>query len=99
MHQADRAQCATLGRLDLVTHNCETVSGERTDQFKSIGLRCLGSALFPINTANGPHTLQNQIRQFQQIAAFFTVEGNRIVFQRGYWDKLSFLKKHRLPIE
>jgi limonene-1,2-epoxide hydrolase len=30
---------------------------------------------------------------------FFTVEGNRIVFQRGYWDKLSFLKKHRLPIE
>jgi limonene-1,2-epoxide hydrolase len=30
---------------------------------------------------------------------FFTVEGNLIVFQRGYWDKLSFLKKHGLPIE
>jgi len=30
---------------------------------------------------------------------FFTVEGDRIVFQRGYWDRLSFLKKHGLPIE
>jgi hypothetical protein len=23
----------------------------------------------------------------------------RIAFQRGYWDKLSFLKMHGLPIE
>jgi limonene-1,2-epoxide hydrolase len=29
----------------------------------------------------------------------FTVEGDRIVFQRGYWDRLSFLKMHGLPIE
>jgi limonene-1,2-epoxide hydrolase len=25
---------------------------------------------------------------------FFHVVGNRIVFQRGYWDKLSFQKTH-----
>ncbi len=30
---------------------------------------------------------------------FFTVRGGQIVFQRGYWDKLSFLKMHGLPIE
>lgn len=30
---------------------------------------------------------------------FFTVGNDRIVFQRGYWDKLSFLRKHGLPIE
>jgi limonene-1,2-epoxide hydrolase len=30
---------------------------------------------------------------------FFTVANDRIVFQRGYWDKLSFLKKHGLPLE
>jgi limonene-1,2-epoxide hydrolase len=30
---------------------------------------------------------------------FFTVENDRIVFQRGYWDKLSFLRMHGLPIE
>jgi len=30
---------------------------------------------------------------------FFTIRGGRIAFQRGYWDKLSFLKMHHLPIE
>ncbi len=30
---------------------------------------------------------------------FFRVEGGKIAFQRGYWDKLSFLKQHGLPIE
>jgi ketosteroid isomerase-like protein len=29
----------------------------------------------------------------------FTVRDGRIAFQRGYWDKLSFLKMHGLPIE
>ncbi|MEH6527434.1 MAG: nuclear transport factor 2 family protein [Sneathiella sp.] len=30
---------------------------------------------------------------------FFTVKNDLIVFQRGYWDKLSFLKLHNLPLE
>ena len=29
---------------------------------------------------------------------FFQVKDGQIVFQRGYWDKLSFLKKHGLPL-
>ena len=29
---------------------------------------------------------------------FFTVRNERIVFQRGYWDKLSFLRLHNLPL-
>ncbi|PKK89768.1 MAG: steroid delta-isomerase [Candidatus Wallbacteria bacterium HGW-Wallbacteria-1] len=29
---------------------------------------------------------------------FFHVKDNQIVFQRGYWDKLSFLRLHNLPI-
>ena len=29
---------------------------------------------------------------------FFHVVGGQIVFQRGYWDKLSFLRQHGLPI-
>ena len=28
----------------------------------------------------------------------FQVREEKIVFQRGYWDKLSFLKLHHLPI-
>ncbi len=30
---------------------------------------------------------------------FFQVVNEKILFQRGYWDKLSFLKQHNLPIE
>lgn len=29
---------------------------------------------------------------------FFRVREGEIVFQRGYWDKLSFLRQHELPI-
>lgn len=30
---------------------------------------------------------------------FFTVRGGQIVFQRGYWDRLTFLRMHGLPVE
>jgi len=29
---------------------------------------------------------------------FFHVVDGKIVFQRGYWDKLSFLRQHQLPL-
>ena len=29
---------------------------------------------------------------------FFRVENGLIRFQRGYWDRLSFLRQHKLPI-
>lgn len=29
---------------------------------------------------------------------FFHVVAGKIVFQRGYWDKLSFLRMHGLPL-
>ena len=29
---------------------------------------------------------------------FFRVQNGKIVFQRGYWDRLSFLRMHNLPI-
>lgn len=30
---------------------------------------------------------------------FFHVVDGKIAFQRGYWDKLSFLKAHGLPLQ
>ncbi len=30
---------------------------------------------------------------------FFKVVESKILFQRGYWDKLSFLKLHNLPLD
>jgi len=29
---------------------------------------------------------------------FFHIVGGQIIFQRGYWDKLTFLRQHNLPI-
>ena len=29
---------------------------------------------------------------------FFQIENGKIIFQRGYWDKLSFLRLHNLPL-
>ena len=29
---------------------------------------------------------------------FFQIRNGKIEFQRGYWDKLSFLRQHGLPI-
>jgi hypothetical protein len=29
---------------------------------------------------------------------FFHITDGKIKFQRGYWDKLSFLRQHGLPI-
>lgn len=31
-------------------------------------------------------------------SGFFCVHDGRIAFQRGYWDKLSFLRLHDLPL-
>ena len=30
---------------------------------------------------------------------FFHIQNDMIVFQRGYWDKLSFLKQNNIPLE
>ena len=30
---------------------------------------------------------------------FFHIVNDKIIFQRGYWDKLSFLRMHNLPIK
>jgi limonene-1,2-epoxide hydrolase len=29
---------------------------------------------------------------------FFQIQSDKIIFQRGYWDKLTFLRQHRLPL-
>lgn len=30
---------------------------------------------------------------------FFKIQHDKIVFQRGYWDKLSFYKLHNIPLD
>jgi len=33
-----------------------------------------------------------------QGCGFFKVQDDKIIFQRGYWDKLTFLRQHKMPI-
>lgn len=33
-----------------------------------------------------------------RIYGFFHIKNNKIIFQRGYWDRLSFLRQNNLPI-
>lgn len=33
-----------------------------------------------------------------QGCGFFQIENDKIVLQRGYWDKLSFYKLHNIPV-
>lgn len=30
---------------------------------------------------------------------FFHIKEDKIIFQRGYWDKLSFFRLHNIPLE
>lgn len=49
--------------------------------------------------ANEPVVGKEAISEMFTGMRFFQVVNGKIVFQRGYWDKLSFLKQHNLPIE
>lgn len=31
-------------------------------------------------------------------SGFFHIKNDKIIFQRGYWDKLSFHKFHNIPL-
>lgn len=67
-----------------------------TDEFKTADMTCIVENIFEdgqwaILEWRDPLGLRG--------CGFFQVVQDRIVFQRGYWDKLSFLKQHNLPIE
>ncbi len=32
-------------------------------------------------------------------SGFFHIQNDKIVYQRGYWDKLSFYRLHNIPID
>ena len=66
------------------------------DEFAAAEMTCLVEA---IHEAGDVAILEWRDPIGLRGCGFFTVKDGKIVFQRGYWDKLSFLKKHGLPIE
>lgn len=101
-NRADVEALAALYRADAVNHQVaeSPVTGREAIRemfaaaFKMTEMVCVPENLFEdgewaILEWRDPKGLRG--------CGFFHVVDGQIVFQRGYWDKLSFIKSHGLP--
>ena len=100
----DATGLAKLYHDDAINHQVtqEPVEGRDAikrmfeNEFSSAEMVCIPEA---IHEAGDVAALEWRDPNGLRGCGFFTVRDDRIAFQRGYWDKLSFLKLHGLPIE
>lgn len=103
-NQGDADKLAALYHEDAVNHQVanEPVVGKEAikkmfeAEFASADMTCIPENIFEdgewaILEWRDPLGLRG--------CGFFHIIDGKIKFQRGYWDKLSFLKQHGLPIE
>jgi len=102
-NEGDADKLAELYHLDAINHQVanEPIEGRRairvmfTNEFSAADMTCIPENIFEdgewaILEWKDPLGLRG--------CGFFQVIDGKIKFQRGYWDKLSFLKMHNLPI-
>ena len=100
----DAARLADLYSDDAVNHQVtqEPVKGKNAirsmfqREFSTANMTCIPEA---IHEAGDVAALEWRDPLGLRGCGFFTVQDGQITFQRGYWDKLAFLKMHNLPIE
>ncbi|MCX2724358.1 nuclear transport factor 2 family protein [Roseibium salinum] len=100
----DAAALAELYHEDAINHQVtqEPVEGRNAIQtmfereFANAEMVCLIEA---VHEAGDVAALEWRDPLGLRGCGFFTVRDGHIKFQRGYWDKLSFLKMHNLPLE
>lgn len=101
--KADAKTLAGFYHEDAVNHQVandpvigkEAIQQMFTDEFASADMVCIIENIFEegewaILEWKDPLGLRG--------CGFFHVVDGKIKFQRGYWDKLSFLRQHNLPI-
>ena len=95
----DATGLAELYRDDAINHQVtqgpvegrEAIRAMFEREFATAEMFCIIGAIHEAGEVVAPLRLRG--------CGFFTVREGRISFQRGYWDKLSFLKMHGLPLE
>jgi limonene-1,2-epoxide hydrolase len=76
-------------------HGREAIRAMFASGFASAGMVCIVENIFE----DGEWAiLEWRDPQGLRGCGFFHVGGEEIAFQRGYWDKLSFLRLHGLPL-
>ncbi len=102
-NRADADALAALYAEDAVNHQVaeEPVRGRAAirrmfaDSFATAKMTCLVENLF----ADGEWAIMEWRDPLGlRGCGFFHVVDGKIVFQRGYWDKLTFLRQHGLPL-
>lgn len=100
----DAAGMAALYHVDAVNHQVtqEPIAGRDAihamfvRDFATAAMVCIVEA---VHEAGEVAALEWRDPLGLRGCGFFTVRAGLIVFQRGYWDKLTFLRMHGLPIE
>lgn len=103
LNRGDADGLAAFYHEDAVNHQvvAEPVAGRAAirdmfaREFAQAEMTCLVEA---IHDAESVIALEWRDPNGLRGCGFFTIVGGRIALQRGYWDRLAFLKLHGLPI-
>lgn len=102
-NKADADAIADLYADDAVNHQvvADPVTGKRAirnmfkEEFSKAKMVCIIENIFE----DGEWAfLEWKVPLGLRGCGFFHIKNNKIIFQRGYWDRLSFLRQHNLPI-
>ena len=103
-NQSDAETLSSLYAEDAVNHQVANMPVQGRDNIKKMFEQEFAQANMVCIVENMFEDGQWAIMEWRDPSGlrgcgFFHVVNDKIVFQRGYWDKLSFLRQHGLPIE
>ena len=103
-NQSDAETLSSLYAEDAVNHQVASVPVQGRDEIKKMLEREFAQAEMVCIVENMFEDGQWAIMEWRDPlglrgCGFFHIVNDKIIFRRGYWDKLSFLRQHGLPSE